>query len=83
MQQTLIKKNQHSSCTCMTLYLFSPIGRIPLDPRLTQSVEEGKSFVDTYRGTPTETAVADIVQKLLSETDGTNKENDDSIVRTT
>ena len=67
----------------MTLYLFSPIGRIPLDPRLTQSVEEGKSFVDTYRGTPTETALADIVQKLLSETDGTNRENDDSIVRTT
>ena len=67
----------------MILYLFSPIGRIPLDPRLTQSVEEGKSFVDTYHGTPTETAVADIVQKLLSETDGTNRENDDSIVRTT
>ena len=61
----------------MTLYLFSPIGRIPLDPRLTQSVEEGKSFVDTYRGTPTETAVADIVQKLLSKTDDTNKENVD------
>lgn len=62
--------------------LFSPAGRIPLDPRLTQSVEEGKSFVDTYRGTPTETAVAGIVQRLLSETDSKN-ENNDSIERTT
>lgn len=74
---TCITKQTFPSC------LFSPTGRIPLDPRLTQSVEEGKSFVHTYRGTPTETAVAGIVQKLLSETDGTNTENDDSVVRTT
>ena len=65
--------------------LFFPAGRIPLDPRLTQSLEEGKSFVDTYHGTPTETAVAGIVQNLLSETDSRNKESDVStrIVRTT
>ena len=70
-------------CKMFILWLFSPAGRIPLDPRLTQSIEEGKSFVDTYHGTPTETAVAGIVQKLLSETDSKRNENDVSIERTT
>ena len=70
----------HYYVNCVLIF---PIGRIPLDPRLTQSLEEGKSFVDTYHGTPTETAVASIVQNLLSETDSRNKENNDSMSRTT
>ena len=53
-------------------------GRIPLDPRLTQCLEDGKSFVDTYPGTPTEAAVAGIVRNLLSETANTNHENEGS-----
>lgn len=44
-------------------------GRIPLDPRLTACLEEGKSYVDTYMGAPAQKAMADIVQKVLSETD--------------
>ena len=51
---------------------YSP-GRIPLDPRLAQSLEDGQSFVDTYRGSPTETAVSSVVQKLLSETVDSNR----------
>lgn len=59
------------------------LGRIPLDPRLTQCLEEGKSFVDTYRGTPTETAVASIVQNLLSQTEDRNNDDMQDSTRTT
>ena len=55
-----------------SVHSYSP-GRIPLDPRLAQSLEGGQSFVDTYRGSPTETAVASVVQKLLSETVDSNR----------
>ena len=67
----------------MTLYRidFSPLlGRIPLDPRLTECLEEGKSYVDAYIGAPAQTAMADVVKKLLNKTesrdsgDNTNKQ---------
>ena len=41
------------------------VGRIPLDPRLTQSLEEGKSFVEAFAGTPAQKAMEDVLQKLL------------------
>lgn len=50
------------------LPFFFP-GRIPLDPRLTQCLEEGKSYVDAYIGAPAQTAMADIVKKLLNQTE--------------
>lgn len=44
------------------------LGRVPLDPRLAQSLEEGRSLRDVCPGTPTQTAVDSIVQKLLLPT---------------
>ncbi|XP_064394317.1 cytosolic Fe-S cluster assembly factor NUBP2 homolog isoform X2 [Halichondria panicea] len=41
------------------------LGRVPLDPRLTQCVEEGKSFAEVYHDTPAQKAMTDIVDKLL------------------
>ena len=41
------------------------VGRVPLDPRLTQSLEEGRSFVDAFVGTPTQIAMKTVLQKLL------------------
>ncbi len=52
----------------MLHFLFFP-GRIPLDPRLASCLEEGKSYVDTYMGAPAQTAMADIVQKILLKTE--------------
>lgn len=55
-----------------------PAGQIPLDPRLATCLEEGRSFIDVYTGTPAQTAMAQIVQKILlrteSETDRHNTE---------
>ncbi len=44
---------------------FFNTGRVPLDPRLTQCVEEGKSFAEVYHDTPAQKAMTDIVDKLL------------------
>ena len=43
-------------------------GRVPLDPRLTQCVEEGKNFIEAYQDTPAQKAMTDIVSKLLTNT---------------
>lgn len=48
---------------------FYCTGRIPLDPKMTQCLEEGKSYVDAYIGAPAQVAMADIVHKLLSKTE--------------
>ena len=40
-------------------------GRVPLDPRLTQCTEDGKSFVEAFHNAPAQKAMTDIVQKLL------------------
>ena len=54
-----------------------------MDPRLTQCLEEGKSFVETYHGTPTEKAVASIVQNLLSQAEDENYDSMQKNTRTT
>ena len=41
------------------------LGRVPLDPRLAQCLEEGRSFGSSYPGTPTQAAMENIVQRLL------------------
>ena len=38
---------------------------MPLDPRMTQCLEDGKSFVDAFSDTPTNKAMSDIVHTLL------------------
>ena len=47
---------------------FSPcfLGSIPLDPSLTQSLEEGKRFIELFPNSPTLEAVNHIATKLLS-----------------
>ena len=37
-----------------------------MDPRLTQSLEEGKSFAETYHDTPAQKAMTDIVDKVIT-----------------
>lgn len=44
------------------------VGRIPVDPRLAECLEKGKSYVEIYAGVPAQKAMADIVQKVLSAT---------------
>ncbi len=44
------------SCVCT--------GRIPLDPRLAECLEEGRSFVDAFTGSAAQKAMEDIVQRL-------------------
>ena len=45
-------------------------GRIPLDPRLSQCLEEGNSYVGSFTGTPAQTALAGIVVKIIAELEG-------------
>lgn len=61
----------HTTTLYHTTLLFTS-GRIPLDPRLTQCLEEGKSYVDAYIGAPAQVAMADIVKKLLNKTESTD-----------
>ena len=57
------------------------LGRVPLDPRLAQSLEEGRSLRDVCPGTPTQIAVDSIIQTLLlptnSSKDGAARLSDD------
>ena len=46
------------------MYPFA--GSIPLDPVLTQYLEEGKSFIDLFPESSTRLAVMNIVQSLLN-----------------
>ncbi|XP_064620947.1 cytosolic Fe-S cluster assembly factor NUBP2 homolog [Lineus longissimus] len=41
------------------------LGCIPLDPQLTQSLEDGKSFIDLFPQSSTRQAIVDIVEKIL------------------
>ncbi|XP_065887489.1 cytosolic Fe-S cluster assembly factor NUBP2 homolog [Dysidea avara] len=42
------------------------LGQVPLDPRITQCSESGKSFMDSYKGTPTQEAMSNITKQLLT-----------------
>lgn len=55
------------------------LGRIPLDPRLSQCLEEGKSYVDNYIGTPAQTAIAEIVQKIVLTVENDKIECDNKV----
>jgi len=48
------------------LWYDIPTGQVPLDPRITQCTESGKSFVDNYKGTPTQQAMTNITKQLIS-----------------
>lgn len=51
------------------------VGRIPLDPRLATCLEGGESYVDAHVGAPAQTAMAEIVQKILLQTEsGSDKQ---------
>jgi len=41
------------------------VGSIPLDPSLTQSLEDGQAFIDLFPNSPTLNAVNVITSKLL------------------
>ena len=41
------------------------LGSIPLDPSLTQSLEDGQAFIDLFPNSPTLNAVNNITTKLL------------------
>ncbi|KAL5475389.1 hypothetical protein EMCRGX_G025198 [Ephydatia muelleri] len=43
------------------------LGRLPLDARLTQCLEEGQSFVDLYPGSPVQQEMVKIVAKLAGQ----------------
>lgn len=42
------------------------IGCIPLDPRLTSCLEEGKNFLELYQDSPTLKALDVVVQRLIT-----------------
>ncbi|XP_014670658.1 PREDICTED: cytosolic Fe-S cluster assembly factor NUBP2 homolog [Priapulus caudatus] len=46
------------------------LGCIPLDPNLTQSLEDGQNFSQLFSQSPTATAISSIVQKILSAVEG-------------
>jgi len=41
------------------------LGSIPLDPSLTQSLEDGQAFIDLFPNSPTLNAVNVVTSKLL------------------
>ena len=43
------------------------LGRLPLDARLTQCLEEGQSFVDKYPGSAAQQEMTKIVAKLTGQ----------------
>lgn len=45
--------------------MFYFIGQVPLDPQLAMCLESGKNFVDSYKGTPTNEAVKNIMKQLI------------------
>lgn len=45
------------------------VGRVPFDSRLTQCLENGKSYVDIHAGASTQRAIAEIVERLLITTE--------------
>lgn len=46
----------------------SPPGSVPLDPQLTQSLEEGRDFIQEFPHSPAFPALCAIAQKILDET---------------
>ena len=59
----------NSSCNSFSPPFIIYPGRIPLDPRLTQCLEEGRNYVEAFSGASAQKAMASIVQKILTETD--------------
>ena len=47
-----------------TFQLILVIGRLPLDPRLSECLEQGQSFVEKYPGSAAQQEMAKIVTKL-------------------
>lgn len=42
------------------------IGQVPLDPQVTVCLESGKNFADSYKGTPTNEAMKNIMKQLIT-----------------
>jgi len=53
-------------CNTETMCYALCKGQVPLDPRITQCSESGKSFIDSYKGTPTQEAMTSITKQLLT-----------------
>ena len=45
-------------------------GRVPVDPRLTQCLEEGRNYVEAFSGAPAQTSLAEIVSKIIIQLEG-------------
>ena len=43
-------------------------GSIPLDPRVSRSEEEGKSFLETFEDSPTRQSVLNVVKQVIKAT---------------
>ena len=43
------------------------LGRIPIDTRLTQSVDSGTNFISIFKGSSTALAFLDIVKKVIGD----------------
>lgn len=41
-------------------------GQVPLDPQLTVSLESGKNFANSYKGTATNQAMKSIMEQLIT-----------------
>jgi len=54
----------------ISLQYFHLSGRVPVDPRLTQCLEEGRNYVEAFSGAPAQTSLADIVSKVVMQLEG-------------
>jgi len=62
-------RGEFSSCILLSdlervIFSFF-VGSIPLDPSLTQSLEDGQAFIDLFPNSPTLNAVNVVTSKLL------------------
>ena len=52
----------------LCFFTFIHTGCVPLDPSLSRSVEEGKSFIETFEKSPARQSVLQVVTEVMHRT---------------